>query len=248
MPVAIANLRRKHEQNDARIRWYRCQPGSSVSGRHPAAFPIGWPDIYHHSDDVPVISGNVPVIPAKAGIHFLTVIPAIYPSFRRQPESIFLPSFRRFTRHSGESRNLAPPPDSAFRRSNGFAPQPPKKSAIFSDATHLQSIQKSCTLAPASPATRPRGVTFPQKPTRAAQVHGDRNPPDSVSSPKAKASGEKSGNHKNRVQDNTAKPSVLQPSSDPARTPLYSTGVCQATPRAFPPLYAGPAMGRGMEN
>ena len=114
------------------------------------------PFSYHHS-------GNVPVIPAPAGIHFRTIIPAVYPSFRRKPESIFVPSFRRCTRHSGESRNLAPPPYSTFRRSNGQPTKPPEKSAIFSDTTHLPSIQKSCTLAPASPATRPQGSDVPPK-------------------------------------------------------------------------------------
>ena len=36
----------------------------------------------------------------------------------------------------------------------------------------------------------PKGETSPQKPTRAAQVHGDRNPPDRVSVQRQKASGE----------------------------------------------------------
>ena len=157
-------------------------------------------------------SGDVPVIPAPAGIHFRTVIPAMYPSFRRKPESIFcrhsgnvpvipakagihfLPSFRRCTRHSGASRNpfsyrhsgdvpvipaqagihflpsfrrkpesSAAPVLHTLRRSNGFAPQPPEKSAIFSDATHLRSAHKCGTLAPASPATRPQGSDVPPK-------------------------------------------------------------------------------------
>ena len=129
------------------------------------------------------------VIPAKAGIHFL-------PSFRRKPESIFY-------RHSGESRNLAPPPYSTLHRSNGFAPQPPEKSAIFSDANPLRSVHKYGTLAiskSGNPA--PRG-DVPPKAGPAAQVHGD--PSDCVSSPKAKASGENRATIKNRVQDNTAK-------------------------------------------
>ena len=251
-------------------------------------------------------SGDLLVIPAKAGIHFLTVTPAMYPSFRRftrhsgesrnpfsyrhsgdvpvipaiyssfrrKPESIFLPSLRRCTRHSGDLPVIPAPagihfrtvipamypsfrrkpessaaPYSTLPRSNGFAPQPPKKSAIFSDATHLQSVHKSCTLAPASPATRPQGSDVPPKAnprrpsTRRPQPTGRRL------KSKGKGIGRKIGQPpKTGFRTTRPKPSVLQPSSDPARTPLYSTGVCQATPRAFPPLYAGPAMGRGMEN
>ena len=134
-------------------------------------------------------SGNSPVIPA---IH--------HPSFRQSTtrHSGSVP------RHSGESRNLAPPLYSALPRGNGQPAKPPEKSAIFSDATHLQSVHQCGILLTASPATRPRGSNVTPKAGPAAQVHGDRNPPDRVSSPKAKASGEKSGNHKNRVQDNTA--------------------------------------------
>ena len=128
------------------------------------------------------------------------------------------------------------------------APQP-QKTAFFSDANPLPSIHRCGTLASASPATRPQGSDVPPKAnprrpsTRRPQPTGRRL------KSKGKGIGRIIGQSpRNRVQDNTAKPSVLQPSSDPARTPLYSTGVCQATPRAFPPLYAGPAMGRGMEN
>ena len=97
------------------------------------------------------------------------------PSFRRKPESIFYrhssdvpvipamyPSFRRCTRHSGESRNLAPPPYPTLPRSNGPPAKPPEKSAIFSDATHLQSVHQCGILLTASPATRPQGETSPQ--------------------------------------------------------------------------------------
>ena len=116
------------------------------------------------------------------------------------------PPFRRFTRHSGESRNLAPPPYSAFRRSNGFSPQPPEKSAIFSDATPLQSVHQCGTLAPASPATRPQGSDVPPKAnprrpsTRRPQPTGRRL------KSKGKGIGRIIGQSpSNRVQDNTAK-------------------------------------------
>ena len=123
-----------------------------------------------------------------------TVIPAIYPSLRR------------FTRHSGESRNLAPPPYSAFRRSNGQPAKPPEKSAIFNDTTHLPTVHQCGTLAPASPATRPQGSDVPPKAnprrpsTRRPQPTGRRL------KSKGKGIGRIIGQSpRNRVQDNTAK-------------------------------------------
>ena len=97
-------------------------PGAS---RHP-----GIPHIYRHSPYLPSSRRFTTRHPGP-----LPAIPALYP-----------PS-RPFTRHSGESRNLAPPPYSTFPRSNGPPAKPPEKSAIFSDATHLRSVHKCCTLA-----------------------------------------------------------------------------------------------------
>ena len=89
----------------------------------------------------------------------------------------------------------------------------------------------------------PKGETSPQKPTRPPKYTATRR---TANPTRQKASGETTGNHQETgFRTTRPKPSVLQPSSDPARTPLYSTGVCQATPRAFPPLYAGPPNGPG---
>ena len=249
---------------------FRCQPASGHSPiyRHSGeSRNLGVPHIYRHPHihrhsgesrnlGVPHIYRH-PHIHRHSGASRNLGVPHIYrhPHIHRHSgasRNLGVPHIYRHPhihRHSGASRNLAPPPYSTFRRSNGPPAKPPEKSAIFNDTTPLLTVHKCCTLAPASPATRPRGVTFPQKPTRAADVHGDQTPPDGVSVQRQKASGETTGNHQETgFRTTRPKPSVLQPSSDPARTPLYSTGVCQATPRAFPPLYAGPAMGRGMEN
>ena len=160
------------------------------------AFPIptAIPHIYRHSGDLP------PVIPAKAGIRAFpipTAIPHIYRHSGDLPPvipAIYHPSFRRFTtRHSGESRNLAPPLYSTFRPSNGRPPKPPAKSAIFSDATRLPTVHKCGTLAPASPATRPQGSNVTPKAGPAAQYTATRR---TANPTRQKASGEKSGNHK----------------------------------------------------
>ena len=174
-----------------------------------------------------------------SGARIFPVIPHIY---RHSP---YLPSFPISTvipAQAGIQRRPRTPPFPVAMARPPNHPKNPQFSMTQSpcqahiDAVHwLQQVRQS----------GPKGETSPQKPTRPPKYTATRR---TANPTRQKASGEKSGNHKNRVQDNTAKPSVLQPSSDPARTPLYSTGVCQATPRAFPPLYAGPAMGRGMEN
>ena len=161
----------------------------------PSPIPTVIPHIYRHSGE----SRN-------PGIPHTYRHPPYLPSFRRKPESghppylpsfpistaipaIYHPSFRRFTtRHSGESRNLAPPLYSTFRPSNGRPPKPPEKSAIFSDATSLPTVHRCGTLAISKSGNPASGSNVPPKAGPAAQVHGD--PSGCVSSPKAKASGE----------------------------------------------------------
>ena len=140
-------------------------------------------------------SATHPVILAKAGIPAFpisTVIPTIYH-----------PSFRHPTRHSGESRNLAPPLYSTFRRSNDQPAKPPEKFAIFNDTTSLRNAHQSCTLAiskSGNPAPRGRR---PPKANPAAQVHGD---PSDCKPNQAKSIGRNNRQpSRNRVQDNTAK-------------------------------------------
>ena len=137
----------------------------SIPPHSSAAFQIGRFDITRH--------------PVFTAIPFFTRHPIFYPS-------------SHFYRHSGASRNLAPPPYSTFRRRNGPPAKPPEKSAIFSDATLLPIVHKCGTLAPASSATRPRGVTLPQKPTRPPKYTATRR---TANPTRQKASGVKSGNH-----------------------------------------------------
>ena len=63
-----------------------------------------------------------------------TVIP-IFPSFRFSVIPVF-PSFRRFSRHSGESRNLRAAMDSGFRRNDGSIPKPPEKKRCPASPTY----------------------------------------------------------------------------------------------------------------
>ena len=244
-------------------------PGIPHIYRHPQHLPSSYlpsspistviPHIYRHSGESrnpgvslsAVIPQHLPsspistVIPAKAGIPAFPIRrhPLYPPS---SPISTVIPHIYR---HSGESRNLAPPPYSTLPRNNGPPAKPPEKSAIFNDTTPLPTVHQCGTLAISKSGNPASGSNVPPKANPRRRCTRRPNPTGQRLSPKAKSIGRKIGQpSRNRVQDNTAKPSVLQPSSDPARTPPHSPGVCQATPRAFPPLYAGPAMGRGMEN
>ena len=158
--------------------------------RHPGPLPVipahsrpGYRPFTRHTGYRPITRHPVP----------LPVIPAHYP-----------PSLP-FTRHSGESRNLAPPPYSTFPRSNGFSPQPPEKSAIFSDATSLRSAHKCGTLAISKSGNPAPGSNVPPKANPRRRSTRRPKPTGLQTQPGKKHREKQRAITRNRVQDNTAK-------------------------------------------
>ena len=185
-------------------------PGESRNLAPPGNSPSVIPAIHHPSFRRKPESSAARQFTTRHPGDSPPVIPAIHhPSFRRKPESSAARQLTTRhpgnapTRHPGESRNLAPPLHSTFPRSNGFSPQPPEKSAIFSDATHLRSAHKCGTLAiskSGNPAQKGR------RPPKSQPGRPSTRRPVGLKSNQAKSIGRNNGQpSRNRVQDNTAK-------------------------------------------